>query len=345
MAAEDGPPPLEDMTATLEQAKKLRNLRLGPQDSSTSACSNTGPKTDQSAPKQPSPASAVPAPHSQTQTSTAPTSHTPKNAQSAPSKKLGSGDFGGMRKGFLFGGSKPSGAVSGKQQTTFGSKAADSGGKGEGHSQAESIPFVQARPEDKNASLKLDGVQKAMESTKGFLQDKEWVTDDLLEKVQKNETLSKRLGDPRFMQAVTEFQADPKAAMMKYQDSPEMQQFLKEFCGILGDHFSSMGKKEDGETQAQRPANTTSTGPRITELTDKDRSPSQGSDVPVDPHVQQILADPANREILMDPKVQQLIEHLRSDPEKAQRLLRGGDSDFRHKVDRLISLGLLKFQG
>ena len=60
------------------------------------------------------------------------------------------------------------------------------------------------------------------------------MTEDLLEKVQKNMVLSKRLGDPRFMQAVTEFQTDPKAAMAKYQSNPEIQLFLKEFCGILG---------------------------------------------------------------------------------------------------------------
>lgn len=60
------------------------------------------------------------------------------------------------------------------------------------------------------------------------------MTEDLLEKVQKNETLSKRLGDPRFLQAVTEFQTNPEAAMEKYQNNPEMQLFLKEFCGILG---------------------------------------------------------------------------------------------------------------
>ncbi|XP_076445689.1 uncharacterized protein LOC143283369 [Babylonia areolata] len=363
MADEDMPPPLEDMTETLEQAKKLRGLRLGAQEHSTGTQSSAGIKTSKNVTAQ-SQAQAERASHSQTQSSATSTPETVKNtksnsstkpesaisARSTPSTKPGSGDFGGMKKGFLFGGSKSSG-VSGKQQTKTGSgKSKTKSGSGDPSSPPDSIPFIQPKTQEKNSGLKLDEVQEAMESTKGFLQDKEWVTDDLLEKVSKNETLSKRLGDPRFMQAVTEFQTNPKAAMMKYQSNAEMQQFLKEFCGILGEHFISLGDKQDSQnpSQAQNPRNSSRSGPKITELSDEDSlssTSSRESSLPVDPHVQRILEDPANREILMDSKVQQLIQYLRSDPEKAQRMLREGDSDFRHKVDRLISLGLLKFQG
>ena len=62
----------------------------------------------------------------------------------------------------------------------------------------------------------------------------EWITDDLMEKVRSHPNLLKKMSDPKCMQAITEFQANPKTAMTKYNDNPEIQQFLKDFCSILG---------------------------------------------------------------------------------------------------------------
>ena len=62
----------------------------------------------------------------------------------------------------------------------------------------------------------------------------DWVTEDLLTKVMNNKTLAKHLSDPVFMQGVTDFQKNPQEALKKYQNNPEMQQFLKEFCGLMG---------------------------------------------------------------------------------------------------------------
>jgi len=39
------------------------------------------------------------------------------------------------------------------------------------------------------------------------------------------------------MQAISEFQADPRAAMQKYGDNAAMQAFLCEFCALLGALF------------------------------------------------------------------------------------------------------------
>jgi hypothetical protein len=61
-----------------------------------------------------------------------------------------------------------------------------------------------------------------------------WMTEDLLKKIQNSDTLMKRLADPRFMAALTEFQTNPKAATEKYKDNPEMDKFLREFSGIMG---------------------------------------------------------------------------------------------------------------
>ena len=62
----------------------------------------------------------------------------------------------------------------------------------------------------------------------------DWVTEDLLTKIMKDPTLSKRLTDPTFMAAILEFQRNPKAAMQRYHNNKDMQQFLQQFCGLMG---------------------------------------------------------------------------------------------------------------
>jgi len=66
----------------------------------------------------------------------------------------------------------------------------------------------------------------------------EWLTEDLLQKIQSSGELCQRLQDPTFMHAIAEFQANPQAAMQKYGDNATMQEFFREFCGILGLLFS-----------------------------------------------------------------------------------------------------------
>ena len=62
----------------------------------------------------------------------------------------------------------------------------------------------------------------------------DWVTDDLLKKIDQNPRLLRQLSDPRISQAMAKFQRNPQLAMQEYQDNPEIQQFFKDFCAILG---------------------------------------------------------------------------------------------------------------
>ena len=63
----------------------------------------------------------------------------------------------------------------------------------------------------------------------------DWITNDLLTKIEKNDSLSKRFSDARFMQALEEFQKDPEGAMQKYKGNEDVERFLQEFCGLLGE--------------------------------------------------------------------------------------------------------------
>lgn len=346
------------MSEMLQQAKKLRDVKLarsggGDTNNLLTKSSSTVQAQSQSSAKSQRASDATKtnghsSPANSTNMTTQPQNdNSPKpctHQNTAPPDQKQKKDFGGMKKGFLFGGPKSNTGAKSKSDTkteTSQAKGASSCG-----SQTESIPFIKAKAGDEESSLKLTEVQEAMQSAQGFLQDKDWVTDDLLQKVTANDVLAKRLNDPQFVQAINEFQTNPQAAMAKYQSSPEVQDFLKEFCGVMGEHFAALGDKEGKPTTRPTP---TQTGPKITEVTEEDRQAAsmfgqQGMQVPVDPQVRQILSDPANQEILMDPNIQKLIQHLRNNPDKAQRMLREAESSFRQKVDRLVSLGLLKLQ-
>ena len=62
----------------------------------------------------------------------------------------------------------------------------------------------------------------------------DWVTDGLLKQIEKSEIIMKKMNDPRFMQAMQEFQSNPSAALTKYAGDKDMELFLKEFCSIIG---------------------------------------------------------------------------------------------------------------
>ena len=50
----------------------------------------------------------------------------------------------------------------------------------------------------------------------------DWVTDDLLEKIEKDPVLSEAFKDPALTQALTQFQADPQRALAAAKDKPKV---------------------------------------------------------------------------------------------------------------------------
>ena len=92
----------------------------------------------------------------------------------------------------------------------------------------------------------------------------EWMTDDLLNKISSHPLLSKVFQEPRLAEVLSQFQSNPQAALAAASGNPEMQQFLQEFCSLMGDHFTALADKEEKETKpsAEQPliAETTATG-------------------------------------------------------------------------------------
>lgn len=63
--------------------------------------------------------------------------------------------------------------------------------------------------------------------------------------VQSNQKILGKLNNPQFMAAFAEFQTNPQAAAKKYGDNSEMKEFIQEFSGLLGNHFTGLAEKQD----------------------------------------------------------------------------------------------------
>ena len=71
------------------------------------------------------------------------------------------------------------------------------------------------------------------------------MTESLLEKIEKHPLLSRALRDPHLAQVLSQFQSNPQAALHAAVGNREMQQFLREFCSLMGDHFTELADKEE----------------------------------------------------------------------------------------------------
>ena len=79
----------------------------------------------------------------------------------------------------------------------------------------------------------------------------EWLTESLLEKIEKHPLLSKALQDPNLARAMSQFQSNPQAVLQSAAGNPELQAFLKEFCALMGEHFSELADKDDAKKSSQ----------------------------------------------------------------------------------------------
>ncbi|GFO03477.1 hypothetical protein PoB_002998200 [Plakobranchus ocellatus] len=447
MADNPDVPPLEDMTDLLKKADKIRESRHGPSKPSVV------PKAEKSVAKERAkvvkkPAARVVTPNDLGKgdgVSAASQSEQAKSSAPPPvAKSAKPAVYAGLKKGFLFGGSGGSYKSVSTPPVTNSKPAKDGAVKPK-----EDIPYISPKAGNSQSELTFDEVQQAMSEAKGLLENQDWITDDLLTKIEKNETLRKRFADPRFMQALEEFQKDPTAAMAKYKGNQEVETFLQQFCGLLGDHFTSLGDSSsqqnsnskasastssqphrqpqaapfraaatpstpkiteilDNETKLNNSSspNTSSKSPKIIELTDENSVPSGGKskassnvvdltedspslsklkigkdppqprsgggggggggrvpdimtytpgagadiqEAPAAPfmpddEVKEILKDQKVMETLMDPHIMNIIQLLRTDPEKAQRIVDGAKGDLKEKITLLILKGLLRFQ-
>lgn len=232
--------------------------------------------------------------------------------------------FGGFKKGFLNNpkpkkGKSPSLAEPGKK---------------------DDIPVIKPKnPEQKNKGMEIPEVQEAMKSNIPSLENKDWITEDLLKKIEGNPSLAKLLMDPKFTAALSQVQTDPMKAMAMLSSNPEMQKALQEFSALLGEHFTSLGNSGVG----MKPTVSQDNDIGLTERASARQQPP----VPPSPEdqakMQEILSDPEVMRVLQDHQIQKLLTMMKTNPDAAQLEVKNANADMRAKIQKLVEVGLLGF--
>ncbi|RDD45958.1 hypothetical protein TrispH2_001850 [Trichoplax sp. H2] len=231
-----------------------------------------------------------------------------------------SSQFGGFKSGFL--NSKPA-------KVKSHGKVEKKGGKG---AKEDDLEFVKPK-KSKEDELKFQEVQDAINQSHPLLKNNDWVTNDLLTKIQANPRMHKQISDPRFVAALKKFETDREGAMKQFQGDPELQQFFTDFCQLMGNHFLNISKDKDPSKSDQNEAAAATEN----RLTPKKLSPE-------DIRAQQIVSDPKIAKILNNSEVKEFIELLKRNPEAAQQYLFTAPKELREKLQKLVECGVLSVQ-
>lgn len=188
--------------------------------------------------------------------------------------------------------------------------------------------------------LHLPEVQSAMNLSPSA----QWATPDLLDTItHSHPNLARGLNDPRYTAALHDMQTKPKETLEVLQKTnPEIVNWLMEFCGVLGEHFSEMGEEMDSK-QANNGDDTNDgnktkdLGSKVREMglletralekhrqmqarkddestqrrasgTDDGFESSPPISKEMDEHVSNILANEELRSILLDPIIQNIMD-------------------------------------
>ena len=84
----------------------------------------------------------------------------------------------------------------------------------------------------------------------------DWATESLLKKIERHPLLSRALTNPHLSELLSRFQSNPKEALQVAAGNPEMQHFLREFCNLMGDHFTELADREEGGGKGKKQINT-----------------------------------------------------------------------------------------
>ncbi|KAF6025404.1 hypothetical protein EB796_016295 [Bugula neritina] len=105
------------------------------------------------------------------------------------------------------------------------------------------MPHIKSNPSKGGDRLVLQEVQKMRDQLQ---KTDAWLTEDLLNKLGNNENLMNMMADPRCERALQEFQANPDKALLTYQHDKYIQEFFKEFCDVLGNHYENLHEASIG---------------------------------------------------------------------------------------------------
>ena len=204
--------------------------------------------------------------------------------------------------------------------------------------------------------LVFDDVQKALGSDPAGMLDKnkeQWATQSLTDKIMKNPRLAMGMSNPMFLQAIEDMKADPEGAKRKYKGRKEIEDFLREFMGVMGEHFMEMGKKEEGEKGESAQGGVgggmrqgPDLGPLAKEAIERQAEREAKGEVGWDDSaskekVDDIVKDSEISGLLMDPEMQRVL-HECGRPGVMGRYM--NDEVWGPKIKKLIDRGLIKIE-
>jgi hypothetical protein len=240
------------------------------------------------------------------------------------------------------------------------------------------LPTNATNTTNNNNPLLLHEVQSTMAT---HLQNttSEWATPSLLAHISENHpNLERGMNNPKFMAVLHGMQSNPKETLERLQRENDgddgdgsndgVLEFVKEFCGVLGEHFVRLGEEEEEKAQQQK-QNLQWSEPKVRELgpleekalhahqieqekqrkeqsatiTKSASTPSNTTQTTnaMDDQVASILANDDLRSILLDPKMQQIMQECTSQDGKLHYYMR--HEEYGPKLRKLMEAGLLKF--
>jgi hypothetical protein len=231
--------------------------------------------------------------------------------------------------------------------------------------------IVDVKPKEvKKETLVLEEVQSVMNEDEkqkmNLLKTNEWMTNDLVTKFQSNDILFRGFKNQKCLDAMQLMQKDPKESLLKYQNDPEVAQFLREFGKVMGDHFTSLGNEkspsqetskesqpvkaieEIGPLQAKvlkesKGKNKSSPSSTLSEASQKknDNSNNNQQNENEEERVKKILEDEELRSLLMDVEFQKILLDC-SDAKKLQQHMKQPETA--RKIRKLQQAGLVKIE-
>ncbi|XP_071818853.1 uncharacterized protein [Apostichopus japonicus] len=310
---DDDVPPLEDMSDLLEQVKEIQK---------TKSPSLKKPLTS---------AEDIKTLNTETRSHGIKLPEVQQRKEKKAQPKGKDDSFMGLKKGFLLGG--------------FGDD------KPKAKRKENNIPTIKPKLDKKEDSFKIKEVQDALQRASPLLQNKDWLSSDLLDKVEKHPYLAEVMANPDFTSVLSKFEKDPKGAAEQLHNNPQLQHIFRDFCAILGDHFTSLPGTPDAPQSTDHlgtSSQTPSPGIKTMDETGLDMKVRSSTD-PKQPtaddeaRMKQILSDPEVCNVLADEKIKQLMEALRCNPNEAQEIIRSATPDLKKKVKKLVEVGLLSF--
>mgnify|MGYP005995117019 CR=1 FL=1 len=244
---------------------------------------------------------------------------------------------------------------------------------------AEDVSHIKAAAGGSSAPV-LPEVQAALKEQLGEFGTKlvsgEWMTPDLQSRIFANPRLMAGMSNPKCQAALQEFQSKPEEAMKKYANDATVRDFLTEFFGIMGDHFTKMGASEKegnptkdssapqgaaaaaastgltarstkrqggGEAQASggpAAANTIEGEKLRKQATAMAQAAQRGDIAKEDEEVRAVMSDPEVLQLLMDPGMQRVLEECRQQPQRLPMYMR--NPTMRDNLMKLQNAGLIK---